>query len=42
MIRFYQNKQKEEINDMLKECFDAQYIANMPDMEENRYDLVNW
>ncbi len=42
MIRFYQNRQRAEIDNMLNECFDAQHIENMPDMGENRYDLVNW
>jgi hypothetical protein len=42
MIRMYQNTQRQEINNMLNECFDAQNITDMPDMQENRYDLVCW
>jgi hypothetical protein len=42
MIRMYQNTQRQEIDNMLNECFDAQNITDMPDMQENRYDLVCW
>jgi hypothetical protein len=26
----------------LNECFDAQNITDMTDMQENRYDMVCW